>query len=269
MLLLATGLPAVASAATVVKVWGAPAAAVQALRMAQPGVVWLSEPESTVQPQLQLAWQQDAYQQALASGSRMPILVLSHQRIPASRLRSQDAVLVWGPPLTRQVQLARRLMPLAKRIGVLYRAINQAEITSLSSSFSGTNVQIVPLLVEAPLTARVLAEAADSVDVFVASNDDALFNRDSAKLILLTAYHHKHAVIGPTPAFVNAGAVATEAVPKQALIMAIVARVSDWQACGDLGDTQSINTFAPVINTQVARSLSLVVPADVLREVKP
>lgn len=270
MLVVVAGFSVAASAATVVRVWGAPAAAVQALRTAQPGIVWLAEShESTAQPQLQLAWQQEAYQQALATGSRMPILVLSHQRMPAARLRSQDAVLVWGPPLVLQVQLARRLMPLAKRIGVLYRTTHQADMTALSMSFVAGGVQLVPLPVEAPLTARALAEAADQVDVFIASNDDVLFNRDSAKLILLTAYHHKRAVIGPTPAFVSAGAVATEAVPKHALIMAIAARVSHWQATGHLGETQAISHFAPVFNAQVARSLSLVIPADLLREVRP
>lgn len=269
MLVMASGFPVAASAAAVVKVWGAPAAAVQALRTAKPDIVWISDPESNVQPQLQLAWQLDAYPHALEAGLRVPVLVLSHQRIPASRLRQQDAALIWGPPLMLQVQLARRLMPLAKRIGVLYRASHQADITLLAQTYTGANLQIVPIPVEAPLTARALAEAADTVDVFVASNDDALFNRDSAKLILLTAYHHQRAIIGPTPAFVQAGAVATEAVPKAALIQAIAARVSHWQATGDLGASQTINHFAPVINAQVARSLSLIVPADMLREVKP
>lgn len=271
LLVLGISFPDAVSAATVVKVWGAPAAALHALRNAQPGIVWLSASTEAqaAQPQLQVAWQQDAYQQALATGSRAPILLLNHQRLPASRLRNQDAALIWGPPLALQVQLTRRLMPLAKRIGVLYRATSPAEMTALSATPAASGVQLVPLLVEAPLTARALAEAADLVDVFIASNDDALFNRDSAKLILLTAYHHKRPVIGPTPAFVSAGAVATEAVPKAALILAIVARIEHWQSSGSLGDDHLINHFAPVFNAQVARSLNLVIPADLRREVQP
>ena len=133
MLLLALSMSASAAiaATTVVKVWGAPAAAVQALRSAQPGIIWLGEGSeaSVVQPQLQLAWQQDAYQRALATGSRIPVLLLSHQRVPAARLRSQDSALIWCPPLALQVQLARRLMPLAKAnqpssIGSQRRRIN-------------------------------------------------------------------------------------------------------------------------------------------------
>lgn len=266
-------LSGVASASTaIVKVWGAPEAALQALRAAQPETTWLSEnaDRNAISPQLHIAWQQDAYQRALASGSRAPMLLLSQQALP-SDLRAQDSALIWGPPLAQQVQLAHRLMPLAKRIGVLYREAGQAEINVLLAATTATNVGavVVPILVESVLTARVLAEAADRVDVLIASNDSSLFNRDSAKLILLTAYRHQRAVIGPTPAFVSAGAVATQAVPKQALIAAIVARVVHWQSSGHLGETQNINHFSPVINAQVARSLGLPIAPDLLREAQP
>ncbi len=260
------------SAATSIKVWGAPDAALQALRLTQPDLQWVSDSAATpADVQLHIAWQQDAYRHALASSSRAPILVLSQQALVTGRLRSQDSALIWGAPLAQQVQLVRRLMPLAKRIGVLYReALRSDDALLLTSAAStSTGVQIVPLPVEAPLTARVIAEAAEQVDVLIASNDDSLFNRDTAKLVLLTAYRHQRVVVGPTPAFVSAGAVATQAVPKAALIAAIKARVLHWQGTGHLGESQAITRFAPVINSQVARSLGVVVPPDILREAQP
>lgn len=261
-----------AAAARLIKVWGAPEAAVQALRASQPDMQWLSESDAVTSEtvQLHIAWQQSAYQRALAGGNRAPVLVLSQQAVVA-HLRSQDAVLSWGPPLAQQVQLVRRLMPLVKRIGILHRESLRADYERLleSAVVNGTGISIVPLLVEAPLTARAIAEAAEQVDVLIASNDDSLFNRESAKLVLLTAYRHQRAVIGPTPAFVNAGAVATQAVPKSALIAAIVARVAHWQESGHLGDSQGGMRFAPVINIQVARSLGIFITPDLLREVQP
>lgn len=259
-----------AAAARIIKVWGAPEAAVQALRASQPDMQWLTEADAGEAAQLHVAWQQDAYQRVLASGSRAPVLVLSQQAVVA-RLRSQDAVLSWGPPLAQQVQLVRRLMPLAKRIGILYREPMRADYERLLESVpaNGAGISLVPLIVEAPLTARAIAEAADQVDVLIASNDDSLFNRDSAKLVLLTAYRHQRAVIGPTPAFVSAGAVATQAVPKSALIAAIVSRVLRWQESHHLGESQGAMRFAPVINVQVARSLGVFIAADLLREVQP
>lgn len=261
------------AAATVIKVWGAPDAALKALRVSQPELQWVSEATSspTAEVQLQIAWHQENYQQAKAGSSRAPILLLSQQASAAGSLRSQDAALIWGPPLAQQIQLARRLMPLARRIGVLYRDTSRGDDARwmASSVDTSSGIRIVPLAVEAPLTARAIAEAADQVDVLIASNDDGLFNRDSAKLVLLTAYRHQRAVIGPTPAFVSAGAVATQAVPKSALIAAIKARVLHWQNTGRLAESQSISRFAPVINTQVARSLGVVVSPDILREAQP
>ena len=261
-----------AAAASLIKVWGAPEAAVQALRASRPDMQWLSESDTGTSEtvQLHIAWQQNAYQRALASGNRAPVLVLSQQAVVA-RLRSQDAVLSWGPPLAQQVQLVRRLMPLVKRIGILHRESMRADYERMleSTVTNGTGISVVPLLVEAPLTARAIAEAAEQVDVLIASNDDGLFNRDSAKLVLLTAYRHQRAVIGPTPAFVTAGAVATQAVSKSALISAIATQVSHWQETGRLNESQSAVRFAPVINIQVARSLGIFIAPDLLREVQP
>ena len=266
-------LSAPALATTLIKVWGAPDAALQALRLNQPELQWLNEVNEAAGDNvaLHIAWQQEAYQHVLATGSRAPVLVLSQQPIPPGRLRHQDAALIWGPPLLQQVQLARRLMPLAKRIGVLYREPLRDDYERLRGALpsNGSTITLVPLVVEAPLTARVIAEVAEQVDVLIASNDDRLFNRDSAKLLLLTAYRHQRPVIGPTPAFVSAGAVATQAVPKAALLSAILSRVMRWRDTGRLGDSQGIMQFAPVINAQVARSLNIIVAPDLLREVQP
>lgn len=266
-------LSATATAAAVIKVWGAPVAALQALRLSQPELQWVSEANTTAddKAQLHLVWQQELYPDVLATGSRAPALVLSQQPIPPGRLRQQDAALIWGPPLLQQVQLARRLMPLAKRIGVLYREQWQDDYERLRHALAdnGSAFTLVPLVVAAPLTVRAVAEAAEQVDVLIASNDDRLFNRDSAKLLLLTAYRHRRPVIGPTPAFVSAGAVATQAVPKAALLSAILNRVMRWRDTGRLGDSQGITSFAPVLNAQVARSLDIILAPDLLREVQP
>ena len=95
-----------AAGTTIVKVWGAPDAALQALRVAQPDTIWLNESadRTAAAPQLHIAWQQEAYQRALALGSRAPMLLLSQQAVPPDHLRAQDAALIWGPPLAQQVQ---------------------------------------------------------------------------------------------------------------------------------------------------------------------
>lgn len=265
-----------AYAAPRIAVWGAPTAVLPGLQIAQPAIDWQLEAAAT-DAQLHIAWHAEAYERALQQEQRAPMLLISSSLSRRPLKRPQDAALLWGPPLAQQVRLARRVMPLAKRIGVMIRKLPdqdmmltlEREIDLLAIAMKAEGVTVVPLLMKAPMTARAIAEAAEQVDIFVASNDEVLFNRDSAKLILLTAYRHQRALIGPSPAFVSAGAVATMAVPKSALLAALLARVERWQKTGHIGESASVEAFKPVLNPQVARSLGLFLAPDLLREAKP
>lgn len=265
-----------AQAISRVSVWGAPATVLPELRLAQPNVEWQLE-SSAPAGQLHIAWHAEAYERLLQQSQRDPILLLSASLSRRPLVRPQDAALLWGPPLAQQVRLARRVMPLAKQIGVLIRRQPDSEalqalvrdVEHMASAMKADGVVVVPLLMESPISARAIAEAAERVDIFVASNDEVLFNRDTAKLILLTAYRHQRALIGPTPAFVTAGAVASMAAPKSALLSGLLNQVERWQKSGRLGSNSSVDHFRPVLNPQVARSLGLYLAPDLLREAQP
>ena len=107
------------------------------------------------------------------------------------------------------------------------------------------------------LQARDIAELAQRADLLVAVNDEQLFGSDNAKLILLTAYRHQRAWIGPTPAYVHAGAIATLTVSKSGLLSALIERVRHWQRHRRLGASQVLTADQVICNHQVARSLGL------------
>jgi len=263
-------------AMTRVGLWGAPSAVVQQLRSTQPQIDWQAEPLGA-DTQLHIAWHADAYNRLLTAEKREPILLLISSLTQHNLTRAHDSALIWGPPLLQQVRLARRVMPLAKRVGVIARQgldreaqLSQARhLETLAADVRSEGITLVPLLLTPPISARALAEASEQVDIFVATNDEVLFNRDTAKLILLTAYRHQKALIGPSPAFVSAGAVATMAVPKSALIAELIARVEHWQKTGRLGEPKTVEQFQPLLNPQVARSLGLYLTPDLLREAQP
>lgn len=263
-----------AQAMTRVGLWGAPSAALVQLRSIHPQIDWQSEPADA---SLHIAWHTSSYEQLLTAEKREPILLLTSTLVKRDLSRPQDSALLWGPPLIHQVRLVQRVMPLAKRIGVITRRLADREamlaqmrsIDAVAASVKSEGITLVPLLMATPITARALAEASDQVDIFVASNDELLFNRDTAKLILLTAYRHQRALIGPSPAFVGAGAVATMAVSKSALITELIARVERWQKTGRLGESTTAGLFQPVLNPQVARSLGLYLAPDLVREAQP
>lgn len=244
----------VAEAVTRVRVLAAPPAAVTALRGLAGDIEWLTGDGAAIEAaDLTLVWQADIYPRSVNQFPQQPILLLAQNPAGLSA-RSQDAVLFWGPSLAQQVQLARQISPGLQRIGILYRQTHRAEIDTLLQSAAGG---ILARAIDGPPEARDVAELAQRTDILIASNDDLLFNRDSAKLVLLTAYRHQRAWIGPTPAFVTAGALATRAVAKDVLLGAIVDKVRFWQKQRRLGAAQQLPADEVVCNQQVARSLGL------------
>lgn len=240
-----------------VQVHAAPAAAIEALRQARPDMDWRPAADAGGDADIALVWQVSAYAEAVRQLPRRPILLLA--QTAQQPLRAQDARLLWGAPLARQVQLAQRVLPGVQRIGVLWRSGLRAEIEQLQRQ-PGMPM-IISHRVEGMVSARDVSALAERSEILIAGNDDALFNADTAKLILLTAYRHQRAWIGPTPSFVHAGALATMAVAKPALIQAIGERLAAWQRTGRLGPDQQLPVDELVGNAQVARSLGLQLPA--------
>lgn len=238
-----------------VQIHAAPAAAIEALRQARPDMDW-RRADAAGDADIALVWQVSAYADAVRQSPRLPILLLA--QTAQQPLRAQDARLLWGAPLQRQVQLAQRVLPGVQRIGVLWRSGLQAEIEQLQRQ-PGMPM-LVSHRVEGMVSARDVSALAERSEILIASNDDALFNADTAKLILLTAYRHQRAWIGPTPSFVHAGALATMAVAKPALIQAIIERLAAWQRTGRLGPDQQLPVDELIGNVQVARSLGLQLP---------
>lgn len=252
LLLLLALLAQPAAAAVKVQVLSAPSAALSALRSGSPDVQWLAE-GSRESPDLFLVWQASAYAQARARAGDTPVLVLAQHPGQVS-LRSQDAALYWAPALEQQIQLARQIRPGLTRIGILHRAGHTADLDALPAL---PGVNLVTRAVSGPLQARDIAELAQRADLLVAVNDEQLFGSDNAKLILLTAYRHQRAWVGPTPAYVHAGAIASMAVSKGELLAALIERVRHWQRSRRLGASQVLTADQVICNHQVARSLGL------------
>lgn len=263
LLLLLAGLPFVAQAKPLrVRLVEVPDVAVQALRQQMVDIDWL--PSTAATPaDLTLCWQADRYPDLIRQNPAEPLLLITQS--PHDGLRGQDAQLVWGVPLTNQIQLARRILPGLQRIGIFHRHLGAVEQEAIRRAAAPSLV--IFQRVQDALGAREIAELANMVDVLVASNDDQLFNRDSAKLVLLTAYRHERAWIGPTAAFVHAGAMASWSVSRASLLRALSERIEQVRHGGRLaGQTLALPPDEVVGNAQVARSLGITLPPEVSHE---
>lgn len=172
-------------------------------------------------------------------------------------------------PTARQLRLVRLVLPGKSRVGILATAESQDLARNIESAAREQKLTVVreTLTPEQDLYAslkRVLAES----ELLLALPDSAIYNGATIHNILLTTYRSQQPVIGFSPAYVRAGALAAVySTPAQtAQQIALVAlRVL---AGGSLPPPEHPRDFSVAINAQVARSLSLQVDDEATLEGK-
>jgi len=165
-------------------------------------------------PDLVLALGEQPFRQALADrGSATeggpPVLGLAVPRRVADTLISPgcDCSALWqGVPLDTQLALLRKLLPDARRIGIL-RGPNSAW-RSIPRAPAGLTLEAVTVP-EPALLGTLLRRHLPEWDVLLLPEDDTLFNAGAARLVLLTSYRQRVPVVGPGGAYVRAGSVAS------------------------------------------------------------
>lgn len=141
-------------------------------------------------------------------------LVLRISRLQA-RQRFDDTQpphlsLLWAdPPLSRQLQLIRRILPQAGRVGVLFDQHSEFLLKELQSAAQPLNLQIVPQRWDNTHDSRPLQTVLKNSDVLLGLDDPDLYNPKTAKNLLLSSYSRQLALVGPNVAFVRAGSLAS------------------------------------------------------------
>ncbi|CAK16351.1 ABC transporter substrate-binding protein [Pseudomonas entomophila] len=134
--------------------------------------------------------------------------VQAEQRLGASRPAFLS--LLWSdPPLSRQLRLARYLLPQARRIGVLYGEHSRFLLDELRQAATAQGLEIVAQDWPDLRDSRPLQHLLGNSDVLLGLDDPELYNSKSAKNVLLSSYARQMALIGPNVGFVRAGALAS------------------------------------------------------------
>ncbi len=164
--------------------------------------------------------------------------------------------LLWSdPPLGRQLQLIRRILPQARRIGVLFDEHSEFLLKELNLAAEQLNLQVVSQRWDNTHDSRPLQAVLKSSDVLLGLDDPDLYNPKTAKNLLLSSYSRQVALVGPNVAFVRAGSLASTYSDQ-----------NDWLALLDqLLDQPTANwpralypaRFKVSSNAQVARSLGI------------
>lgn len=209
-------------------------------------------------PALVVALHEGALQESRRSG--VPLLAVLPESGSADLLTAEGA-LYWAPSWTDQLRLAHRIFPSLRRVGVLLdneRDLPRAR--ALREQARHLNLEVLIREADPERLVRHVAELATVSDVIIAPADSQLFTRNNLKPVLLAAYRQNRVFIGPTPAVVRAGALASLYVTPEILAAEVAGRIRRWQQDGNWGAASRISRFDVITNPQVARSLGLKLP---------
>jgi len=209
----------------------------------------------------------DALRKALGRTDSPPIIATllprqSYERILAeNRKPGRITAIYLDQPAARQAAFLRQLLPDQKRFGVLVSTETRSSLPQFRQAFSNAGLT---LDVEDADTERALLPALNTLlertAALVAIPDNSIYRRNNIKAILITAFRHQRPVIGYSPAFVTAGALAAlhttpTQVARQTADLILAHGISLPQPSGP-------NQFAVAINSNVAQSLGLKVPDE-------
>jgi hypothetical protein len=166
-------------------------------------------------------------------------------------------------PLQRQLALAEAIFGESEIFGALVAK-------DASALVSADNLRVYPIAEYESLN-HALVELLGSSKALIGVYDPELYSAENIKSILITSYRHNRPLIGPTQAYLKAGALAsTYSTPED-----VVRRLSEvvTEGLGEQGvfPASDYNPYFSVgFNRQVGRSLNLLLPdpADVAERIR-
>jgi len=187
----------------------------------------------------------------------------TYQRLPPPRPDAQRTAVFIDQPAARQIALVRAALPQIDRLAVVFGDASEMYARALETAARPQGLDVRTARVgEAADLYNALRDVLDPYSALVAVPDTAVFNNFTIQNILLTAYRQRTPVIGFSPAYVRAGAVAAvystpEQVGDQVASLAIAA-LQGVRLPPPAYPTQ----FSVATNTHVAHSLSLELPTS-------
>ncbi len=178
-----------------------------------------------------------------------------------SRQGAPLSAIYHNPPLLRQALLGQLILPQSTRVALLVQPGQEAAFDKLVEQLASYGLQARVFIVEGDDSLiATLSRALSYGDFLLAQPDDVIYNPRTIKHILLTAYRRNRIVIGPSRAFVNAGALASTYTPIATVIEQAVAALAMYRATGELPEPGYPDTMDVELNRQVARSLNIPLP---------
>lgn len=201
--------------------------------------------------------------QALAmwqpNGTPTIAIFVSRAQVTDSLEQLQSALYL-EPPMVRQVALARELMGDEVPLGVLAQSRSRLAVAGLNGAMIKKYAVKPYYLDDYGNINRALVDLLDECFALVGQYDTSLYSAENIKNILITAYRQNRPLIGPSGAYIRAGALATtysdldDVSRRLSDILKVGLKRRQWPSPG-------YNPHFKIrFNEQVARSLNLTLP---------
>jgi hypothetical protein len=186
------------------------------------------------------------------------------QTWPATLSRRRLSAVYIDQPPSRSLSLIEKVLPRAKRVGVLHSHEGLASIGALSQEAARRRLTLrVAEVSPSGEVAAGLRQVLPESDVLLLLPDAQVINANNVQHVLLTTYRYRIPVIGFSQGLVKAGAVAAVySTPAQ--IGAQGGQIArQWRIGeGDLPPPRYCDEYAIALNHHVARSLGLSLPDE-------
>ena len=193
------------------------------------------------------------------------VLRISSRKTPDSKYTSAQSDFITAQPDCRHIQLIKSINPEWSTVGVLSSlgSLDIAGALTKCAIRQNINLRVYAITDNTDLLVTLEAAIEDN-KALLAISDPLIYNTNSVKNILLTAYRHRKPVIGYSDSFVQAGAIAAiytspESVGDKAAKIISGFFSNNWQFNKNIYVT---GDFSISTNKQVATSLDITIPGE-------
>ncbi|OMH39651.1 ABC transporter substrate-binding protein [Motiliproteus sp. MSK22-1] len=166
-------------------------------------------------------------------------------------------------PFLRQLKLLSQIQPEVSKIGTVLGPSSASEQTNMEQAVSEMSWQLnISHLREDDNPIEVLTPVISNSDAFLAVPDRSIFNRSTAKWILLMSFRQRIPLIAYSKRYVDAGAIAAVYSTPETVGQETAAWVNRWLTTSEgLPSPAYPEYFDISINKATARSLRLKLPS--------
>ena len=172
-------------------------------------------------------------------------------------------------PFLRQLKLLSQIQPDVSKIGTVLGPTSSSEQDNMEQAVSKMEWQLnISRLKEDDNPIEILTPVISDSDAFLAVPDRSIFNRSTAKWILLMSFRQRIPLIAYSKRYVDAGAIAAVYSTPETVGQETAAWVNKWLiTSGGLPSPAYPEYFDISINKATARSLRLKLPSkDTIKE---